>query len=63
MTLGTVFNTRRDLFATVIMALRDEPVNLIVTVGRDQDPAQFGPQPDSVHVERYIPHSELLDAL
>ena len=61
MTLGTVFNTRSDLFATVIMALRDEPVNLIVTVGRDQDPEQFGPQPESVHVERYIPHSELLE--
>ena len=60
MTLGTVFNTRHDLFATVIMALRDEPVNLIVTVGRDQDPEQFGPQPDNVHIERYIPHSELL---
>ena len=61
MTLGTVFNTRSDLFATVITALRDEPVNLIVTVGRDQDPEQFGPQPESVHVERYIPHSELLE--
>jgi MGT family glycosyltransferase len=60
MTLGTVFNTRHDLFETVIAALRDEPVNLIVTVGRDQDPNQFGPQPGNVHIERYIPHSDLL---
>ena len=60
MTLGTVFNARRELFATVITALRDEPVNLIMTVGRDEDPEQFGPQPNTVHIERYIPHSELL---
>lgn len=60
MTLGTVFNRRTDLFVAVIAALRDEPVNLIVTVGHDQDPAQFGPQPENVHLARYIPQSLLL---
>ena len=60
LTLGTVFNARVDLFAVVIAALRDEPVNLIVTVGRDQDPGQFDPLPGNVHVERYIPQSLLL---
>ncbi|MGN6758390.1 MAG: glycosyltransferase [Thermomicrobiales bacterium] len=60
MTLGTVFTYRVDLFAAVIAALGDEPLNLIVTVGRDQDPAQFGPQPANVRVERYIPESLLL---
>ena len=60
MTLDTNLNTRSDLFATVITALRDEPVNLIVTGGRDQDPERFGPQPATVHIERYIPHSSLL---
>lgn len=60
MSLGTIFNRRADLFATVIAALRDEPVNLIVTVGRDQDPDQFGPQPENVHIARYIPQSLLL---
>lgn len=60
-TLGTVFNARRgDLFALAIAALRDEPVNLIVTVGRDQDPDQFGPQPENVRVARYIPQSLLM---
>src|SRR5205814_4683234 len=42
-----------------IAGLRDEPVELIVTVGRDQDPGQFGQQPANVHVERYIPQSLL----
>jgi MGT family glycosyltransferase len=32
-------------------------INLIVAVGRDQDSAEFGPQPANVHIERYIPHA------
>ena len=40
--------------------LRDEPVNLIITVGRDRDPDDFGPQPANVHIERYIPQGLLL---
>jgi UDP:flavonoid glycosyltransferase YjiC (YdhE family) len=58
-TLGTVFNDRADLFATFLAALRDEPVNLIITVGRDRDPAQFGSQPSHVRIERYIPQTLL----
>ncbi|HST18367.1 MAG TPA: glycosyltransferase [Gaiellaceae bacterium] len=57
-TLGTVFNSRLpELFQAILDGLRDEPVNLILTIGRDQDPARFGPQPDNVHIERYIPQS------
>ena len=59
-TFGTVFNSRVDLFTPTIAALRDEPVNLVVTVGRDQDPDRFGPQPENVRIERYIPNSLLL---
>jgi UDP:flavonoid glycosyltransferase YjiC (YdhE family) len=58
-TLGTVFNKRPDLFAAIIAALGDEPVNLIVTVGRTMDPAQFGELPPNVHVEQYIPQTLL----
>ncbi len=59
-TLGTVFNNAHGIFAAILAALRDEPVNLIVTVGRDNDPAAFGPQPPNVHIERFIPQSALL---
>ena len=60
-TLGTVFNSRTPgLFQAILDGLRDEPVNLIVTVGRDRDPDEFGPQPENVHIERYIPQSLLL---
>jgi UDP:flavonoid glycosyltransferase YjiC (YdhE family) len=58
-TLGTVFNRRPDLFAAIIAALGDEPVNLILTVGRTMDPTQFGELPPNVHVERYIPQTLL----
>lgn len=63
-TLGTEMNHLPGVFPgmlqTFIAGLRDEPVNLIVTVGRAMDPAALGPQPSHVHVERYIPQSLLL---
>jgi UDP:flavonoid glycosyltransferase YjiC (YdhE family) len=60
-TLGTVFNLESgDLFARVLAGLRDLPVNVIATVGREIDPAEFGPQPANVRIERYIPQSVVL---
>ncbi len=62
-TLGTMASRRPDaraLFTAMLEALRDEPVNLILTVGRDNDPAAFGPQPGNVHIARFIPQSLLL---
>ena len=57
--LGTIVNRHTAVFDTLIRALRDLPVQLIVTVGRDQDPQRFGPQPPNVHIERYIPQTQL----
>ena len=60
-TLGTVFNSRTPgLFEAILEGLREQPINLILTVGRDRDPGQFGPQPDNVRIERYIPQGLLL---
>lgn len=63
-TLGTEVNRESELYPsvlqTIITGLRDTSVNLIVTLGRDKDPADFGPQPANVHIERYIPQSLLL---
>ena len=59
LTLGTIFNQRADIFSAFIEGLADEPVELVVTVGRDQDPARFGPQPANVHFERYVPQTLL----
>jgi UDP:flavonoid glycosyltransferase YjiC (YdhE family) len=60
-TLGTVFNTESgDLFARILAGLRDLPVNVVMTVGRDIDPAEFGPQPVGVRIARHVPQSLLL---
>ena len=58
--MGTVWNRNLDIFRTVIEAVHDEDITLIVTVGRHNDPASLGPQPDDVHVHQYIPQSVLL---
>jgi UDP:flavonoid glycosyltransferase YjiC (YdhE family) len=61
-TLGTVFNHNLDAFRAVVAALRDRPVNLLVTVGPDGDPAELGEQPEHVRVTRWLPHRALLPA-
>jgi UDP:flavonoid glycosyltransferase YjiC (YdhE family) len=58
-TLGTMFGAT-PVFSTVLAALREEPIQLVVTVGFNGDPAVLGPQPDHVRIERYIPQTRLL---
>ena len=58
-TMGTAFNRVGGILSAILEGLRDEPVTLIVTTGRDQDPADFGPQPPHIHIERYVPQSLL----
>lgn len=58
-TLGTIANQATEVFDTVLGGLGPEPYNVIVTVGPDRDPAEFGPQPGSVHIESYLPQSLL----
>lgn len=59
-TLGTYMNRAPEVFRAILDGLRGEGFNLVLTVGRDQDPSQFGLQPPNVHIERYIPLSLLL---
>jgi UDP:flavonoid glycosyltransferase YjiC (YdhE family) len=60
-TLGTVFNVESgDLFSRVLAGLRDLPINVIATVGREIDPAEFGQQPANIQIARYIPQSVVL---
>ena len=47
-TLGTVYNSP-GLLTAILEALAGEPLDLIVTVGPNQDPDQFGPQPANAH--------------
>ncbi|WP_432986247.1 glycosyltransferase [Dactylosporangium sp. CA-233914] len=60
-TLGTVFNTESgDLFTRLLSGFRTLPVDMVVTVGGAVDPAELGPQPANVRVQRYVPQAELL---
>ena len=60
-TLGTVFAQESgDLFARLLAAVRDLPVDVLVTVGPAVDPAELGPQPAHVRVERSVPLADVL---
>lgn len=61
-TLGTVatFTADTEFLKAATEALRDEDVEVVVTVGPHGDPAALGEQPASVHVERFVPQSEVL---
>ena len=60
-TLGTIFNLEcGDLFTRVLEGLGPLGVEVIVSVGRDLDPAELGPQPANVRVERHVDQAEVL---
>ncbi len=60
-TLGTVFNLESgNLFERVLAGLRELSINVIATVGREIDPAEFGPQPANIQIARYIPQSVVM---
>jgi MGT family glycosyltransferase len=59
LTMGTVFN-EIDRVRTVLDGIRAEDVDVVVTIGPGADPAILGPQPDAVHVARFIPQAQVL---
>jgi UDP:flavonoid glycosyltransferase YjiC (YdhE family) len=48
------------LVEAALTGLRELPVNVVVGVGQDVDPAVLGPQPPNVLVLGYVPHGALL---
>jgi UDP:flavonoid glycosyltransferase YjiC (YdhE family) len=58
--MGTVFHRTPGLQETILAALRDEPVNLLIALGFDQDPARLGPLPPHVRVQPTLPQVALL---
>jgi UDP:flavonoid glycosyltransferase YjiC (YdhE family) len=59
LTLGTLFNGAAD-FDVPLEALRELPVNVVVTCGYDVDPMAFEPLPRNVAVERWVSQALLL---
>ena len=60
-TLGTEFNSESgDLFDRILAAIGESDFPAVVAVGRDLDPARFGPQPSHVHVEQHVDFGALV---
>ena len=60
-TLGTIFNhASGDLFERILAGLAALDVDVVATVGRRTDPADLGPQPPHVWVERFVPQHDVL---
>ncbi len=60
-TLGTTEVTQTPgLYEAILAGLGDEPIDLVVAVGRHRDPAGFGRQPPTVRLERQVDHAALL---
>ena len=61
-TTGTVFNRVGDVLATMARgaAAAGPDTDVLVTTGRNIDPAGLGSLPDNVHLERYVPQSLVL---
>jgi UDP:flavonoid glycosyltransferase YjiC (YdhE family) len=62
MTLGTNFSTNGDIsmFRSVIDGLGSLDVDVLITIGFNNDPASIGPLASNVYVEPYVPQSLLL---
>jgi MGT family glycosyltransferase len=60
LTLGTFFGMNTDVFRTALSGLAGENIEVVVTVGADNDPAALGDVPANTRVERYVPPAELL---
>ena len=60
-TLGTIFNKGSgDLFERLLAGLRGLEADVLLTIGRELDPADLGPQPPHVRVERFVPQTDVL---
>ena len=60
-TLGTVFNLESgDLFSRVLAGLERLSAEVVATVGAEIDPAELGPLPPHVRVERFLPQADVL---
>jgi UDP:flavonoid glycosyltransferase YjiC (YdhE family) len=49
-----------DLYRSAIDAFAALPIRVLVTVGRDRDPADLGRLPANVQVERWVPQREVM---
>jgi len=59
LSFGTVFH-RRPALADAALALIDLGAEVLVTIGPDNDPCQWGPSLPHLHVRRFVDQAQLL---
>jgi UDP:flavonoid glycosyltransferase YjiC (YdhE family) len=47
-------------YRTTLEALSELPVRVLMTIGRDRDPAELGPVSPNVHVARWVPQADVM---
>ncbi|WP_340540197.1 glycosyltransferase [Nocardioides sp. GXZ039] len=63
-TLGTEFGTTSgDLYERMLTGLGTLDADVLLTVGSRIDPAELGPAPPGVRVERFVPQDEVLSSV
>ncbi len=60
LTLGTFFGSNTEVFRTALAGLSKEDIEVVVTVGANNEPAAIGPVPANSQVKRYVPQADLL---
>jgi MGT family glycosyltransferase len=60
---GATYNRNPAILKLAFRALGCEPVQMVATVVRAFDAAEFDPLPNNVILERFVPFSELVDRL
>lgn len=58
--MGTVHNHNADFYRTVIKALANEPVGVIMSIGYNIDAQELGEIPGNFLVEKFVPQLEVL---
>ena len=58
--MGTVINDRPDLYRDCIDALKNEPVDVLISCGRTLDPRVLGPLPEHVQVFPFVDQLDVL---
>jgi len=58
--LGTTTNKRPEVLRQLIEAVRDQPWQVVMTIGRDGDPTALEPIPSNVEVHRWLDQHAVL---
>jgi calicheamicin 3'-O-methyl-rhamnosyltransferase len=59
-TFGTVFNNRSDLYRTVIDALGETRMDVVIATGRAEKARTLGTIPSNIQVHEWVPWADLL---